>query len=319
MNLLFYNSYQSDNEIFDNTEIFNNFKEPVNLDNSSIFNNDFNFDFENDKIHDTFLNDYDYDKENNNNIIKNTINENELDANKNEKKIIFTTTTSIINIEKNEQTSMFSNNKTSDSTKKDYISKVNNNAKLGRKKKNEIYDLDLDNVHTKKNPDNIKVKYKRTFFNSLIAYLNFKLKKSKNKKLKYLSFKKLNSDFIKSLKKDEIMKMLYSPASDVLSIEIAQKYKKLQKNHNKEIIKLIYQENEVDLINILDMLIKKLMEAFCGNTNDDLLLQNYRLDVSIKELSKKESKEYIELFQNEAINFEENFKKIFGRKSLKDK
>ena len=65
--------------------------------------------------------------------------------------------------------------------------------------------------------------------------------------------------------------------------------------------------------------IRELINTFTGNTNDDLLLKNYRLEDSIKELSKKESKDYIAKLQNEAKNFEENFMKISGRNSKKIK
>ena len=58
---------------------------------------------------------------------------------------------------------------------------------------------------------------------------------------------------------------------------------------------------------------RELIGAFCGNTDDDLLLKNYRLEDSIKKLSKKESKDYFEKLKNEAKHFEETFIKISGR------
>ena len=192
---------------------------------------------------------------------------------------------------------------------------MNNKAKLGRKRKDEINNEDIDNanIHTKENPDNIRVRFKRIFFANLIGSLNELLKESQNPKLNSLQFKKLNSVFIKSLKKDMIVEMLNSPASKVLSEKIAKKYKKFDEYSNREIINLIYKENEESLINILSKPTRELIGAFCGNTDDDLLLKNYRLEDSIKKLSKKENKDYIEKLKNEAKHFEETFIKISGR------
>ena len=306
MDFMFLSPYQNDNLNYDEfSENVEDFNYPLNLETSFIFND--KYDFENESFYKNLINDEN--KENNDNTdnnMSNTINVNKLDINKQKKLMIFT----IINNEKNEKTTSSSKNKTSNSS----ISKENNKLKLGRKRKGEIYNEDNDKVHTKNRPDNIRVKFKRLFFNNLINCFNSQLSESKNPKLKSLCFKKLNTDFIKSLKRDKILKMLDSPASSILSQKIAKKYRMLQGNHNKEIINLIYKENEENIIINLNKLIKELIEAFCGNTNDDLLLKNYRLDDSIKELSKKESKDYIENLKNEAKHFEANFIKIYGRR-----
>ena len=107
---------------------------------------------------------------------------------------------------------------------------MNNKAKLGRKRKDEINNEDIDNanIHTKEKPDNIRVRFKRIFF------ANELLKESQNLKLNSLQFKKLNSVFIKSLKKDMIVEMLNSPASKVLSEKIAKKYKKFDEYNNRK-------------------------------------------------------------------------------------
>ena len=315
MNFIFLSPYQNEN--FINDEIShqdgdsNDYNEPFNLQDLSIFNE--NDELKNDIFNASFLNDYN--KANNDDKI--TKNINDYDNNSNKKKImkIFTT----INYEKNEQIAPSSKNKAnySTTTKSNNKQKMNNNVKLGRKRRDEKYNEDIDNVHTKNKSDNIRVRYKRLFFNSLIEFLNAQLIESKNQKLKSLSFKKLNTKFIKSLKKDEILKMLNSPAFEILSQKIVKKCKRYQEYHNREIINLIYKENEEKLINILSKSIRELINTFSGNTNDDLLLKNYRLEDSIKELSKKESKDYIDKLQNEAKNFEENFMKISGRNSKK--
>ena len=291
----------------------NDYNEPYYIKDLSIFNE--NNDLIIDIFNSNFINDYNKANEDDDDNIINKMNDN--DNNDNKKKItkIFTTE----NYEKNGQTASSSKDKTSNSSKSNNNQNLNNNVKLGRKRRDEIYNEDIGKIHTKNKPDNIRVRYKRLFFNKLIEYLNAQLKESKNPKLKSLSFKKLNTEFIKSLKKDEIVKMLNSPAFEVLSQKIVKKCKRYQEYHNREIINLIYIENEENLTIILSKSIRELINAFCGNTNDYLLLKNYRLEDSIKEMSKKENKEYIAKLQNEAKHFEEHFIKISSRNSKKDK
>ena len=317
MSFIFLSPYQNKNffndEISNQDEDSNDYNDPFNIKDLSLFNE--NSELINDIFNASFINDCN--KESNDDKITKNINDKDNSVNKKKIMKIFITA----NYEKSEKTAFSSKDKESNSTitKNNNKQNINNNAKLGRKRGNEIYNEDVDNSHTKNKPDNIRVKYKRLFFNSLIKCLNAQLKESKNPKLKSLCFKKLNTHFITSLKKDEIIKMLNSPAFEVLSQKIVKKCKRYKEYHNKEIINLIYKENEEKLIIILNKSIRELNNIFSGNTTDDLLLKNYRLEDSIKELSKKESKNYIEKLQNEGKNFEENFIKISGRNSKKKK
>jgi hypothetical protein len=296
-------------------ELPNYFYDPFNLRGFSIFNE---IDEIKNDIFNTNLLD-DYNNENNNNHITNNINDKEPNAYNEKMQTVFATS----NNEKNIKTASSSKAITTNSTKICNEPKTDNKPKLGRKRKDEINDEDIDNdkVHTKEKPDNIKVRFKRIFFSNLIDNLNKRLKESSNPKLNSLMLKKLNSDFVKSLKKDVITNMLDSPASVVLSQKIAKKYKRFDEYHNREIINLIYEENEESLITILSKYTRELIEAFLGNTDDDSLFKNYSLEDSIKKLSKKETKGYIEKFRNEAQHFEETFREISGRNrtSKKDK
>lgn len=306
-----YFNYDEISNIDEDFNTLNN--DPFNLKIPSIFNE--NNDFRNDMFNASFT--YDDYNANDDNNIRNNIDDFTQDVNKPEKKNIFGTTKD----ESKDKTSFSDGDKAINSAKSVGEPKTNNKVKLGRKRKAEVNNEEIDytNVHTKEKPDNIKVKSKRLFFNYLKKYLNAKLIESKNPNLESLSFKKLNSGFIKSLKKDVINKMFDSPVFEVLSQPIAKKYKKFESDHNKKLVNLIFKENEENLLNIISKPTREIFRAFIGNTNDDLLLKNYRLDDAIKELSKKESKDYIEKLKYEAIHFEENFNKIIGRKPKKDK
>jgi len=274
-----------------------------------------NNDFRNDMLSASFA--YDDYNENDDNNIRNNIDDFTQDVNKPEKKMIFGTT----KVETKEKTSFPGGDKTINLEKRIGEPKTNNKVKLGRKRKDESINEEIDatKFHTKDDPDNIKVRLKRLFFNYLIKCLNTKLIESKNPNFESLSFKKLNSGFIESLKKDVIDEMFDSSVSKVLSQPIAKKYKRSESDYNIKLVNLIFKENEESLLNIINKTTRELFRAFIGNTDDDLLLKNYRLDDAIKELSKKESKNYIEKLKYEAIHFEEHFKSIKGRRPKKDK
>jgi len=252
---------------------------------------------------------------NNNNNINNGININD-NLLKKEDMVIFNAS---INKSTAKTSLSTKEEKENNSNKNDGKEEKKKKKKLGRRKKGEKYN-NKEKVHTKKDADNMKIKFKKLFFKKLINCLNDRLAKSKNQKLKKLRFKKINSRYTKDLKKDLNVDMLNLPASEVLSEDIADKYKKFNKDHNKKLIKLIYEENEQSLITILDKAIRELIVSFCSNTENDLLLENYRLCDCIDDLSKKEKDDdYIAKFTNEAKNFENNLNKINGRKSKKDK
>jgi hypothetical protein len=225
---------------------------------------------------------------------------------------------SLINNEQNEIGINKSNTSTSNENDVKEQKKNKIFVKLGRKKKGEIFDK--EKVHSKESKDNISIKFKRLFLKNLIKFLNNKLEKSRNLKLNLLRFKFLNSGYIKSLKKDLNLEMLDSPAFAVLSQDIAKKYKNFDKDYNKKIIKLIYEENEKSLMIILNQSIRKLMKIFCNNKKEEGLFKEYKrldeyIENFIKNLSEneKDKKDYFNQLKYAGINFEEGLKSIFGR------
>jgi hypothetical protein len=287
----------SDGEIFDKDENNSYFNEQLNLKDTSRFNE------KNDLIFYTL--DFnlfdDYNQTKNNSDMSCDINDDDLyySKQKNMRLISLNTSTSNENdVEAQKKTKIF--------------------VKLGRKKKGEIFDK--EKVHSKESKDNISIKFKRLFLKNLIKFLNNKLEKSRNLKLNLLRFKFLNSGYIKSLKKDLNLEMLDSPAFAVLSQDIAKKYKNFDKDYNKKIIKLIYEENEKSLMIILNQSIRKLMKIFCNDKKEEGLFKEYKrldeyIENFIKNLSEneKDKKDYFNQLKYAGINFEEGLKSIFGR------
>jgi hypothetical protein len=141
---------------------------------------------------------------------------------------------------KNENLSKTVNNKSTEDNSNHLIEKENK-KKLGRKRKEEKNGEEKAS-HTKESDDNIRLKFKRLFFNNLICFINELLDLSTNENFLYLNLKKLESSFINNTKKDKNLKMLDMTVGECLSRDICQKCKNSPKDHNAKIIKLIYKE-----------------------------------------------------------------------------
>ena len=270
---------------------------------------------------------------NNNNLIEENINNNSNNCLEQKNKIIFISNNKInkanitdnnnyiteniysTNIKKNNELKEANNNIINNidlSIKNKKI--INNTKNMGRKKDNN--NCNKKYKHNKYIPDNIRLRYKRSFFKYLIKLINNRISKCPKLK-KRGTIKKLSSNIISNTKKDKTFLMLNSTAKEYLSLGISSKYKKLPKDHNKKLIEYIYSINETFLIEILDKTIRELMTIFCSDPNkyeefiDFKRLQYHIDDVLISK--HHEDEEYITLFVEQAINFEEKYKEIDGR------
>ena len=228
------------------------------------------------------------------------------------------------NVEKDEILNKTGNNKSTEekTLTNELITKDNskngkkcNNNNMGRKRKGVVYDE--KEVHNKESEDNIRLKFKRLFINNLILFINTLLKQSSNIKLNGLEIKKLESSYANTTKKDKNLKMLDLTVGEFFSNPICKKFKKIPKDHNIKLIKLIYEENEQRIIKILNRTIRDLMKIFCRDKIRNNIFKRYkRLKDYVEEfINKKGEKEsYIKKFVYQGKNFEEIYKEIDGRK-----
>ena len=252
---------------------------------------------------------------------KQSINESGMSCDINDEDLYYTKNMRIFSVINNEENQIgIKKAKTSISNKNDIEvqKKKEDISKLGRKRKGEINVK--ENAHSKDSTDNIRIKFKRLFFNNLIEFLNKRLHKSKNLRLNSLSFKKINTDYIQKLTKKINLEMLDSPAFVILSLDIAKKYKNFDKEYNKKIIDLIFKENDESLISILNKSIGQLMKMFCSDKKQDELFIEYKrlgeyITNFINELSEneKDKEDYFKKLKYEGENFEKSLKSIFGR------
>ena len=176
---------------------------------------------------------------------------------------------------------------------------INNIKKLGRKPKSSI----IKGYHTKFSHDNILRKIKVRFFNKLINYINYIiLIKYKNKTyfLKPL-ISSIAQNNTKSFNRDLLNKKL----KDIFStFKINGKFKLYDDNHNKIVIKKIYDDKITELIDILEMTLLEVFIIFRDSNDSQKLNGLERIDKVIDELKSKESEEYMNKFKKVAMNFE---------------
>ena len=214
-------------------------------------------------------------------------------------------------------TTKFKRSKTFEETleKKEKKRTIYNKQNMGRKKKEEKEVGENKTVNDKYRPDNIRLRYKRGFLSCLIDFSNFLIGLSPKLKNKG-KIKKLDNNIVLNTKKEHILAMLNTPAKIYLSKNINKKSKKLSKDHNEQLIKYIYEVNEIKVTKVLDKNMGELMNIFCKNI---IIYDNYNyftLQYYIDNVLKKKMNEnelYISKFIYQALNYEEIYKKLDGR------
>ena len=176
---------------------------------------------------------------------------------------------------------------------------LNNKKKFGRKPKSSV----IKGYHTKFSHDNILRKIKVKFFKKLIKYINNLILikyKNKTKLLKPL-ISSIAQNNTKIFNRDLLNKKL----KDIFSTyKINGKFKLYDDNHNKTVIKNIYDDNINELIDILEMTLLEVFIIFRDSNEKQKLVGLERLDKVTDELKINESDEYMDKFKKVAMNFE---------------
>lgn len=197
-----------------------------------------------------------------------------------------------------------------------------NTKNMGRKRKNEIQDKNNVKIviHDKTKADNMRLKFKRAFIKSLIEFINFLIKNSTKLKRKG-KIKKINSIYVNNIKKDLNLKMLNLTAKEFLSRDICQKYKLFSKDYNIKMIDYIYDNKDITLIEVLNKTIRELMKIYCSTEIENNAFKYFkRLNDYINSIlidKNHEEENYIHKFIYQALNFEQEYKKLDGRNENK--
>lgn len=198
----------------------------------------------------------------------------------------------------------------------------NYNNLLGRKKKNS----GLIGKHDKYAENNMTVKFKVYFINTLLEQINSEIKKINlsikigNQEYKVDELLDIDQKKVKNINVEEIRQFLNSNLKEVFSFDISNKYKNYPKNYNKLVIEKLYKENITNVTCILDKKVSKCLKYFRKDDKDMLNNKEYSCLKGIEEKyedlsnylkNKGHEDKYINDFKN-LINDLEN---IYGAKT----
>jgi hypothetical protein len=181
------------------------------------------------------------------------------------------------------------------------IFKVNRHKK-GRKPKNSNSKSD----HNKYSHDNISRKIKVKFFQKFMKYINGKIKSKYNGIIQRLLPLKGEISQNNSIKFNT--NLLNTKLKDIFSnTEVNKKFRLYGKNYNKNVIDTIYKNNIKELIEIFELTFLEMFNIF-KDTNETKFNDFDKLNTVVEEIKLKENDNYYaELFQNVAMNFENNY------------
>ena len=216
----------------------------------------------------------------------------------------------------------------------------------GRIKKSQK--INLVNIHSKKADDNIIIKIHSFFIKSVKNWLNNSfIDDNYNFLENNIKFLKISSITIgNNLKKSIITKLMKTTFKEIFSSKISIKYKKIDKDFNKNLIIDIYKQNkQIFVIFILNLTFIEVFHFFNGqsnindfrkslqhyNLNNDKIDKFYnnfqKIDYFLKKIysqekgkeSEYELKDYIQRISLLCVNYENWFERKFNRKSYKSK
>ena len=145
---------------------------------------------------------------------------------------------------------------------------------LGRKKKNS----GLIGKHDKYAENNMTVKFKVYFINTLLDQINSEIKKiNLSIKIEDQTYKiegllDISQKKVKNITVEEIRKFLKSNLKEVFSFDISDKYKNYPKNYNNLVIEKFYKEKISNVTCILDKNVSECLKFF--RKDDEKILNN---------------------------------------------
>lgn len=193
-------------------------------------------------------------------------------------------------------------------TKKRYFN-VNIKTKKGRKGKSPS----IKSSHTKYSHDNILRKIKVKFLMKLIKYINRKIN------TKYKGIIGIIKPLRAKISQDNSIKfnkeLLITKLKEIFSNnEINGKFTKCEKNYNKKVIDIIYEQNIKELIDIFELTYLEAFDIF-RNTNETDFSDFEKLNKVLDELKEKGNNiDYIKQFNKVAMNFENYYLNKTARK-----
>ena len=198
---------------------------------------------------------------------------------------------------------------------KEIMGEENHNSFI-EKKKGRISMMDKakgkKGKHSKNGEDNIITKIRIAFRDSCMKLINYLISKHKNNFL----LRKMSSNGFKKVKVNHIMEWFDETLKTFFSADISSKFTKLDKKSNKNTIRKIYSDNELqEVITLLECSIREMYNKYINN---EVIEGFITLEDTLEDLRKEgQEKDYIQKYQRIALNLEDIIKNKRSRNSKK--
>jgi len=183
---------------------------------------------------------------------------------------------------------------------------------LGRRKLNqpELYSCGAN--HTKFGEDNIVRKIKIYFTNSTMSYINQKYIEFTGIKSKKRLLGRIKPNFTIAWTKKENQEYLSKQIKNIFSEKLSTKCRRFPNNYNQKQITKIFKNGKAhEVIDILNSSVQDMYKKYIDEIN---IIPGYNLKYDLKEIEKRNGKEYAKLYKNIAMNLLE----ILNKKGRKD-
>ena len=183
---------------------------------------------------------------------------------------------------------------------------------LGRRKLNQPQLYSCGANHTKFGEDNIVRKIKIYFTNSTMSYINQKYIEFTGIKSKKRLLGRIKPNFTIAWTKKENQAYLSKQIKNIFSEKLSTKCRRFPNNYNqKQIAKIIKNGKAHEIIDILNSSVQDMYKKYIDEKN---IIPGYNLKYDLKEIEKRNGKEYAKLYKNIALNLIE----ILNKKGRKD-
>ena len=166
--------------------------------------------------------------------------------------------------------------------------------------------------HTKFGEDNIVRKIKIYFTNSTMSYINQKYIEFTGIKSKKRLLGRIKPNFTIAWTKKENQAYLSKQIKNIFSEKLSTKCRRFPNNYNQKQIAKIFKNGKAH--EVIDILNSSVQDMYKKYTDEINIIPGYNLQCDLKEIEKRNGKEYAKLYKSIALNLIE----ILNKKGRKD-
>ena len=185
---------------------------------------------------------------------------------------------------------------------------------IGRRKRDINYPDEAE--HTKFEKKNVLTRNKKASYNNFLDYFNKEIKNTKDKEIQKekIELKKITNSVIGVCSKEDNLDLLKLPMKDILSNPLMKKFKRIDKNYNKNSINFILGRKDEKLISLLNKNFESVIRVFAGDLKDKDFDGFKTIEDEIKKIENKikknpslepKERKYIKTYRYYAKNYKQ--------------